>query len=290
MFNKVYLVGVSLINASLAKDLRQQKLAQSIVGVGRDSQRLAAAQELNIVDEYQLLKEVDVSDADVIVVGVPVGKIKDAFAVLKPSLNPNTLLTDVGSSKSDVVQAALEVFGELPVNFVPGHPIAGSEQSGFEHSVEQLYKNRKVILTPTEKTANSASEAITKMWESVGAKVDVMPAGKHDAILSATSHLPHMVAYNLVNYLGQREDAESIFNYAAGGFYDFTRIASSDPTMWADICVANKDEIINSIDGFIGCLVELKQKIIAQDKNAIHASFDQAKQLRDKNMHSKKTK
>ncbi len=289
MFNKVYLIGVGLINASLAKDLRKQKLAQSIVGVGRDAKRLIAAQALNIIDEYQLLKEADVSDADVIIIGVPVGKIKETFTILKSSLNTKTLLTDVGSSKSDVVQAALEVFGELPENFVPGHPIAGSEQSGFENSVEHLYKNRKVILTPTDKTVDSACDAISKMWESVGAKVDVMPAARHDAILSATSHLPHMVAYNLVNYLGQREDAESIFNYAAGGFYDFTRIASSDPTMWTDICVANKDEIINSIDGFIKCLVELKQKIAVQDKNAIHTLFDRAKQLRDKNMHPEKT-
>ncbi|MCK5667432.1 MAG: prephenate dehydrogenase/arogenate dehydrogenase family protein, partial [Thiotrichaceae bacterium] len=184
----------------------------------------------------------------------------------------------------DVIQAALEVFEELPANFIPGHPIAGSEQSGFEHSVEQLYKNRKVILTPTEKTAASASDAITKMWESVGANVDLMSAGKHDAILSATSHLPHMVAYNLVNYLGQRDASEGVFNYAAGGFYDFTRIASSDPTMWADICVANKDEIINSIDGFIACFEELKQKIVDQDESALHASFELAKQLRDKNL------
>ena len=287
MFNKVYLVGVGLINASLAKDLKQHNLAQSIIGVGRDAQRLAAAQSLNIIDEYQLLDAVDVSNADVIVVGVPVGKIKDTFSILKPSLNVKTLLTDVGSSKSDIVQAAQEVFGELPINFIPGHPIAGSEESGFEHSVEQLYKNRKVILTPTEKTSSFASEAITKMWTAVGADVDLMPANKHDAILSATSHLPHMVAYNLVNYLGKRNDAESIFKYAAGGFYDFTRIASSDPTMWADICVANKDEIINSINGFIDCLCELKQKISVQDEDAIHTLFNQAKQLRDKNMNNK---
>ncbi len=284
MFNKVYLVGVGLINASLAKDLKRHNLAQTVVGVGRDAQRLAAARSLNIIDEYQLLESADVSNADLIVVGVPVGKIKDTFSKLKPSLNAKTLLTDVGSSKSDVVQAALETFGELPINFVPGHPIAGSEHSGFEHSVEQLYKNRKVILTPTDKTAASASDAVAKMWESVGANVDLMSASQHDAILSATSHLPHIVAYNLVNYLGQRNDAESIFNYAAGGFYDFTRIASSDPTMWADICVANKDEIINSINGFVACLEDLKQKITEQDKNAIHASFIQAKQLRDKNL------
>ena len=280
-------MGVGLINASLAKDLKQQKLAKTIVGIGRSSHRLAAAQSLNIIDDYQLLENIDVSDADVIVVGVPVGKIKDSFALLKPSLHSNTLLTDVGSSKSDVVQAALEVFGELPVNFVPGHPIAGSEQSGFEHAVGQLYKNRKVILTPTDRTADSASELIKKMWQRVGASVDLMSASQHDAILSATSHLPHMVAYNLVSYLGRRKDADSIFTYAAGGFYDFTRIASSDPTMWADICVANKKEILNSIDGFISSLDELKQQIAGEDRGAIHLLFEQAKQLRDENLNKK---
>jgi len=254
--------------------------------VGRDAKRLAAAQAANILDEFQLLEDVNVADADVVIVGVPVGKIKDTFSILKPSLKAETILTDtdVGSSKADVVQAALDVFGELPENFVPGHPIAGREKSGFEYSIERLYENRTVILTPTEKTATSASNAIADMWRAVGAKVDLMSAQQHDAILSATSHLPHVVAYNLVNYLGQREDAKSIFNYAAGGFYDFTRIASSDPTMWADICVANQNEIINSIDGFINCLNELKQKISTQDKSGIHAAFDQAKQLRDLNM------
>lgn len=287
MFNKVYLVGVGLINASLAKDLKQQNLAKAIIGIGRSSQRLATAQSLKIIDDYQLLENIDVSDADVIVVGVPVGKIKDSFALLKSSLNSKTLLTDVGSSKSDVVQAALEVFGELPVNFVPGHPIAGSEQSGFEHAVVGLYRNRKVILTPTDQTAEPASEAIKKMWQSVGASVDLMSASQHDAILSATSHLPHMVAYNLVNYLAKRQDANGVFKYAAGGFYDFTRIASSDPTMWADICIANKKEIINSIDGFINCLNDLKQQIAEQDRDAIHALFERAKQLRDKNLNKK---
>jgi len=289
MFNKVYLVGVGLINASLAKDLKRLQLAKVIVGVGRDAQRLSAAKSSNIIDEFQVLEKIEVSDADVIVVGVPVGKIKDTFEIIKPSFSTDTLLTDVGSSKSDVMQAALDVFGDLPETFVPGHPIAGSEQSGFEHAVEGLYENRKVILTPTPKTTAGASEAIASMWRAVGATVDLMPASKHDAILSATSHLPHVVAYNLVNYLGQREDAESIFNYAAGGFYDFTRIASSDPTMWADICVANKDEIIKSIEGFIDCLAELKQKISTQDEEGMYALFDQAKKLRDKNMINRKT-
>jgi len=286
MFDKVYLIGVGLINASLAKDLKRLRLAKTIVGVGRNAERLFAAQSLKIIDELQLLQDVDVTDADVIVIGVPVTKTKNSFEAIKPTFNSSTLLTDVGSSKSNVIQAAQDVFGELPENLVPAHPIAGSEQSGFEHSVERLYKNRKVILTPTKKTAESAIRVITKMWQSLGANVDIMSASQHDAILSATSHLPHVVAYSLVNYLGQRDNAKRIFNYAAGGFYDFTRIASSDPTMWTDICLENKDEIIKSMEGFMNCLEDLKLKISKQDRTAIHELFIRAKQLRNENLNS----
>ena len=286
MFKNVYIIGVGLINASLAKDLKREQLAGKIIGVGRDNERLQVAQSLGVIDEYQLLQNVDVSDADIIVVGVPVSKIKNCFAAIQSSYNQNALLTDVGSCKSSVIKAADDVFGALPKNLVPGHPIAGSEQSGCEHAVEHLYQNRKVILTPTESTADIALNAVTKMWQSVDADVDVMSAEQHDSILSATSHLPHMVAYNLVNYLGQRDDAIQVFNYAAGGFYDFTRIASSDPTMWTDICLENKNEIIKSIDGFIHCLENLKLEIAEQDKTAIHELFLHAKQLRNKNLNS----
>ncbi|MCZ6566139.1 MAG: prephenate dehydrogenase/arogenate dehydrogenase family protein [Gammaproteobacteria bacterium] len=281
MFNKVYLVGVGLINASLAKDLKRYQLAKTIIGVGRDSQRLAKAQALDIIDNYQLLQDCNVSDADVIILGVPVGKTGDSLALLKPSLNPRSLLTDVGSTKGNVVQAAEEVFGELPARFVPGHPIAGSEQSGFEYAQEDLFQNRKVILTPTENTDEAAVQDIKKMWLATGAQVEEMTVGQHDAILSATSHLPHMVAYTLVNYLGERDDASSIFNFAAGGFYDFTRIASSDPTMWVDICKANKDRLLESIDGFSNCLNELRSAIDKQDGDVINALLKQAKHLRD---------
>jgi len=275
---------VGLINASLAKDLKRHQLAEKIIGVGREKSRLAAAQNAGVIDDFQLMQEIDVSIADLIVVGVPVSKIKHIFESIKPSLNSQTIVTDVGSSKASVIAQALEVFGELPANLVPGHPIAGSEQSGFEHAVESLYQDRKVILTPTERTAADSLKAIQTMWQSVGANVDVMSAEQHDAILSATSHLPHIVAYNLVNYLAERDDSESIFNYAAGGFYDFTRIASSDPTMWSDICIENKQEIIKSIEGFANCLEDLKNRIVNQDKQAIHELFSNARQLRNENL------
>lgn len=284
MFNKVYLVGVGLINGSLARDLKRHELAKEVIGIGRDSQRLAKAQALQIIDQYQLLDENDVSDADVIVFGVPVGKIRETLTLLKPNLNSDTLLTDVGSTKNNVIQAAEDILGELSAKFVPAHPIAGSEQSGFEHAQENLFRDRKVIITPTEKTDATAVQKIKKMWQIIGAQVDEMTADHHDAILSMTSHLPHMVAYTLVNYLGKRPDASNIFNYAAGGFYDFTRIASSDPTMWADICIANKDMLLESIEGFNKCLNELRSAIEEQDEDAIYNLLKQAKHLRDLNL------
>ena len=287
MFNKVYLVGIGLINGSLAKDLKQHRLAKTIIGVGRDSQRLAKAQALNLIDAYQLQQHSNVADADVIVLGVPVGRMRNALMLLSPTLHPGTILTDVGSTKNSVIAAAEETFGELPATFVPAHPIAGSEQSGFEHAQENLFLNRQVIITPTDKTDVAATQKVASMWQAIGAQVDEMTPDRHDAILSTTSHLPHMVAYALVNYLGGRPEAASIFNYAAGGFYDFTRIASSDPAMWTDICLANKEKLLESIAGFSSCLQELCTAINAQDEKAIYTLLKQAKYLRDINLPNK---
>jgi len=284
MFNKVYLIGVGLINGSLAKDLKRLELAKTIVGIGRDRLRMQAAQAAQIIDEYQLLNECNVADADVIVLGVPVGKTKQTLDLIKATLSSQTIITDVGSTKSNVVQAALETFGALPANVIPGHPIAGSEQSGFEFAKDNLFKQRKVILTPTENSDAAALEAIKLMWLKVGASVDIMNAEQHDAILSATSHLPHMVAYSLVNCLSKRTDADDIFNYAAGGFYDFTRIASSDPTMWVDICLANKEMLLESMQGFSASLNHLRDAIVNEDEQAIHELFENAKHMRDKSL------
>ena len=287
MFNKVYLVGVGLINGSLAKDLKRLNLAKVVIGLGRDRQRLAGAQSAGIIDEYALLKEADVEEADVVVLGVPVAKTAEVLEAIKPSLNPETVLSDVGSTKCSVIQAVREVFGEVPAQFVPGHPIAGSEQIGYEHAKENLFLECRVILTPTEHTDVEALQSIRAMWEATGARVDELSAKQHDLILSATSHLPHMVAYTLVNYLEARPDAERIFNYAAAGFYDFTRIASSSPAMWTDICLANREELLISIDGFGHLLKELRSLICENEEEALYAFLEQAKHLRDFNFAKK---
>ncbi len=283
MFNKVYLVGVGLINGCLAIDLKKNQLTKSIVGVGRDEKRLAKAKSLNIIDENQTLQNCDVSDADLIVVGVPVGKFAEVFMAIKKTLNQNTIVTDVGSTKQSIIDVAKQNLGNSISNFVPAHPIAGSEKSGFENAIEGIFNSRKVILTPLDFTNSDATKTVKDMWLKLGAHVDELPPKLHDSILAATSHLPHMVAYSLVHCLGKRSDKKEVFNYAAGGFYDFTRIASSDPAMWSDICVQNKDNIIEGIDAFISNLTTMKNLISKQDADALYELFEQAKDLRDAN-------
>ena len=283
MFDNVYLVGVGLINGSLAKDLKRLELARVITGLGRDRERLAGAQSAGIIDRFALLGEADVADADLVVLGVPVAKTAEVLAAIQPSLGSGTLLTDVGSTKGSVIQAAEEVFGELPECFVPGHPIAGSERIGYEHAEENLFFERRVILTPTENTNAEALQRIRALWQAVGARVDELSAEQHDLILSATSHLPHMVAYTLVNYLEHKPEAEQIFDYAAAGFYDFTRIASSSPAMWTDICLANREQLLVSIEGFGELLKELHSLISDRKDEALYAFLEQAKHLRDHN-------
>ncbi len=284
MFNKVYLVGVGLMNGSLAKDLKRCRLARVIVGVGRNSRRLGQARALGLIDAYQLLANADVSNADLIVLGVPVRQVSTVLALLKPSLRAPAIITDIGSTKRSVIQAAAEIFGELPPRLVPGHPIAGREASGFEHAQEHLFKDHKVILTPVEVTQAAAINSVKAMWHAVGAQVAEMSAARHDAILSATSHLPHLAAYTLVNCLGARPDAQDIFTYAAGGLTDFTRVASSDAAMWVDICLANKDQILASMAEFNHCLHNLRAAIERHDEDAIHSLFTHAKRTRDINL------
>ncbi len=287
MFDRVCLVGVGLINGSLAKDLKRLDLARTITGLGRDRERLAGAHSAGLIDDFDLLADADVTDADLVVLGVPVAKTAEVLEAIRPSLGSTTLLTDVGSTKCSVIRAAEQVFGDLPRQFVPGHPIAGSEQIGYEHAKARLFDGRRVILTPTENTDAQALQRIRAMWQAVGAEVDELSADRHDLILSATSHLPHMVAYTLVNYLEAKPEADQIFDYAAAGFYDFTRIASSSPAMWTDICMANREQLLVSIEGFGQLLKELHSLISDDKEEALYAFLEQAKHLRDHNSSKK---
>lgn len=196
-------------------------------------------------------------------------------------MNVNAIITDAGSTKSSVIEAAKSVFNAVPPNFVPGHPIAGTENSGVEASFADLYQNHRVILTPLDQTNTAAIELVSSLWESAGAQVVLMEAKHHDQVLGATSHLPHLLAFSLVNTLTTLDEKQEIFENAAGGFRDFTRIASSDPSMWQDICLANKEALIEHLDHFTQDLQQLRCALEDNNGDYLKQVFVRAKQSRD---------
>lgn len=246
MFDKLCLIGVGLIGGSIALAAREQGVCRHIVALGQTCHRqnLIEAKQLGVIDAYYCDTQRAVQDADCVIIGTPVGAVEEILAELHHYWSDRTIYTDVGSTKGSVIAAAKKVFGYVPANFVPAHPIAGREKSGVTAAVADLYRNKRVILTPVRETSSNALDSIRQFWEKLGASVSLMEVSHHDAVLAATSHLPHVLAFALVDLLGRKDEQEEIFKYAAGGFKDFTRIASSDPKMWRDICLANRDEIV----------------------------------------------
>jgi prephenate dehydrogenase len=217
-----------------------------------------------------------------IFLSLPLGAMASAFAAMRGHLAPDAVITDGGSSKASVVEACRTAFGSLPDSFVPGHPIAGTENSGVEASFSELYQGRRTILTPTGATAEEALERVEKMWRLCGAEVTQMSVEHHDEVLAATSHLPHMLAFSLVDTLAQMKENDEIFRYAAGGFRDFTRIASSNPVMWRDICVANSVALGEVMDRYIRDMQALAETIKAEDSERLLQIFSRAKAARDR--------
>ena len=283
-FRQLTVIGVGLIGGSLARAVRQVGLCDAIVGYGRDVGSLKTAVELGVIDSYAVDLEQAVRDADLIVIAVPLGAMATVFADMKSFLADDVIITDVGSAKQSVISAARAALGDRISAFVPGHPIAGTEQSGVAASFAGLYEDRRVILTPLPENSDAMIERVRQLWQSCGAKVSCMTAGHHDEVLAATSHLPHLLAYALVDTLVCLDNSEEIFTYAAGGFRDFTRIASSDPVMWRDICLANPDAIIKVLDRFENQLSELRNAVDQGDEVALKAFFSRAKAARDKNV------
>ncbi len=217
-----------------------------------------------------------------VLVAVPLGAMEPVFSAIRGNLAKGAVLTDAGSAKVSVIEAVRRAFGEVPANFVPGHPIAGIEQSGVAASLPDLYRNRRVILTPLPETAGIAIQQVRAMWEIAGAEVVEMDPVHHDEVLAATSHLPHVLAFTLVESLARLHDKAEIFEYAAGGFRDFTRIASSDPVMWRDICLANGDAIQQMIERFIVDLQVLDAAVESRDGDHLLQIFADAKAARDR--------
>lgn len=281
MIQRLCIIGVGLIGGSLALALRQAGKIKEVVGAGRDEAHLRKACDLGVIDRFDLDLARAVANADMVVLAVPLGAMYSVCDAIKPALNPGAVLTDVGSAKQAVVDAVGAVFGELPERFVPGHPIAGTERSGVEAAFPELYRGRRVILTPHARTAPAATLDVRRMWENVGAKVEEMDIAHHDQVLAATSHLPHVLAFALVDSLARMDERAEIFRYAAGGFRDFTRIASSDPVMWRDICLANSASIVEMLARYRDDLGLIADAISKRDGELLLEIFNRAKQSRD---------
>ncbi|MDZ7810056.1 MAG: prephenate dehydrogenase/arogenate dehydrogenase family protein [Arhodomonas sp.] len=274
-------IGMGLIGSSLAQALRAAGAVERVVAVGRDEATPQRAVALGVADEGSTDPAAAVAGADMVVIGVPLGAVRGVLAAIAEALPPEAVITDVGSVKGSVVADARAVFGELPPRFVPGHPVAGTERSGVEAGFAELFRGRRVILTPAAETDSDALERVRAMWAATGAETIEMDVAHHDRMLAATSHLPHLLAYGLVDTLGRWDASHEVFQYAAGGFRDFTRIASSDPVMWRDICLANREALLETLAHYREDLEALTRQVCEADGEGLAEVFARAKATRD---------
>ena len=281
--DKLAVVGVGLIGGSCALALKRAGVVGTVVGIGRTAANLDCALRLRIIDRARRLDEDwtrELHDADVVLLAAPVAQYPALFAALAPAIGKNTLVTDAGSTKQDVIRAARTTFGDALPRFVPGHPIAGTEHTGAAAAFASLFEGRNVILTPMPETARAATERVAGLWQACGARVTTMDAPRHDAVFAAVSHLPHVLAFALVAELAARPDAASYFDNAASGFRDFTRIAAGSPEMWRDIALANRDALLVEIDRYGDALAGTRALVAAGDGEGLAALFRQASTAR----------
>ncbi|WP_348675813.1 prephenate dehydrogenase/arogenate dehydrogenase family protein [uncultured Abyssibacter sp.] len=278
---RIAIYGVGLIGGSVALALRAAGFEGSIVGFGRRESELTRAVALGVIDRYSTDAAEVAAQADLHLLCVPVLAMESVLAAIAPACGEQAIISDVGSTKQSVIEAAVRVFGALPAGFVPAHPIAGTERTGVAAAFPELYRERLAILTPAETSSEAAVREVEQLWRACGARTIRMAADHHDDVLAATSHLPHMLAFALVDMLATRPDHDEIFMYAAGGFRDFTRIASSSPEMWRDIALANRAAVSGNLDALIARLQTLRQAIDAGDATEIESRFRRAKSARD---------
>lgn len=281
LINKLCIIGVGLIGGSLARALKKAGVVGEVIGVGRNVAHLEKAKTLGVIDHFETDISLAVKDCDMVVVAVPLGAMQSVFEKIAPVITNDMIITDVGSAKESVVKAAHAAFNVIPETLVPGHPIAGTEKSGVEASFSELYENRRIIITPLETSSATAISKVRSMWQACGADVIETTIKHHDEVLAATSHLPHMLAFSLVDTLAKMDAKNEIFDFAAGGFRDFTRIASSDPDMWRDICLANGDALVSMIKKFSDDLQLLSKAIENNDSAYLKEIFSRAKKARD---------
>ena len=276
-FDRVAIIGLGLIGGSIALGLKQRGLASFISAFDRNRENLEIGLSLGVVDGIFDTVGSSVRDADMVVLAVPV----KAMSGVLGELGPKAVITDVGSVKSPVIEAARQVFGEMPTSFVPGHPIAGSEKSGVRAATGDLFEGRRVILTPLKITSAEALDKVRSFWRAMGAELVEMEAAHHDEVLAKTSHLPHLLACALVDTLSRQDEGFEIFRYAAGGFRDFSRIAASDPVMWRDIFDTNADRVLEALDSYLENLARLTLLIRKGDTDGLQAVLARAKVARD---------
>ena len=284
VINKLVVIGLGLIGGSLAAALRKASACQEIIGVVRRQETADIALQNGIVDRAVLsLTDIagELCEGDVIFIAVPTLAVHATLKNVTGLVDSSVTITDGASVKGNVVDAVREIYGSIPPQFVPGHPIAGSEKSGVTAANPDLYCHHRVIITPLAETGETHTDRVKRMWQVAQAEVLTMSVAEHDSVLAATSHLPHAIAYSLVDTLANDSENENIFRYAAGGFRDFTRIASSDPLMWHDIMQANSAEVLKAIDLFQNNLAQLRQAIEAGDSDYLFKTFTRAKQARD---------
>lgn len=279
---RLAVIGLGLIGGSFARAVLKAGAVREVVGYDVDPLRVAAALELGVATVAVSSLEEAVRGADVVLLSVPVLQTREVLSQLASYLREDAILTDVGSTKGSVEQDVSAVFGTLPARFVGGHPVAGNEKSGVEASFAELFQGRRCILTPHEHQDPAALATVRKLWEAAGSVVCEMSAAHHDEVLAATSHLPHVLAFALVDFLNTLDSRKEIFAYAAGGFRDFTRIASSSPKMWHDITRANRDAVLGALDGYLGELQKLREAITEDDGPAILDIYTRARDARER--------
>jgi prephenate dehydrogenase len=284
MGSKVVVCGVGLIGGSFALSCKAalgRRRDVRFVGVGRTRAPLEAALQLGVIDEIAIDWADALAGADLVLLAMPVGQMQAVMTAMAPHLEPHTLVTDGGSTKSDVVAAARAALGGKIGQFVPGHPIAGAEKSGVAAAKADLYLGRRVVLTPLPENSVEAVAAVRTVWELCGARVSELSPAEHDQVFAAVSHLPHLLAFALVHDLAGRNNSGQLFGFAAGGFRDFTRIASSHPEMWRDICLANRSALLKELDAYMAELLRTRVLLASGDGEGLNAMFATARARRD---------
>jgi prephenate dehydrogenase len=283
---KLVIFGVGLIGGSVALALKKQADSPHCIGIGRNRANLDQALALGIIDEAETNIASALAKADMVLIAAPVAQTKNILKSIQPHLNTNTIITDAGSTKTDILAIAKEVLGTQANQFVGGHPIAGAEKSGASAAMADLYIGKNVVLTPSSENSHETINKVRQLWQDCGATVIEMNAEKHDSIFATVSHLPHLLAFALVEDMTSRNNAEELFNFAASGFRDFTRIAGSSPEMWCDISLANKTALIDEITAYEQALSKLKQTLANEDAEALQALFERASNARNQWSHN----